>query len=507
MRTGGVGFEYAAALTAYVASNLVRRLKFSTRSATLQLPEQAVKHIYLNDSGISQSFDYFETGCGTGPGTWRSLSKHTVSSVKKQMARVPGPPAVIFRGSATDLPLSDGSMDVVVTDPPYTKMINYCDSSDLLYVWSKRALGGSHPWFGATTDPDGLQEKTLEAVVKRSPLGDDHRTESHYRTCITKAFEQARLKTRPGGMVSVVFGHGDPKAWEQVLTAITDAGLVLTGAWPASTEKGGKQTGEHITNTIMMACRPAAKSRSVGDIRTVEGRIRSEIAARVPGWDRDGLSDADQRMAAIGPAMEIAGTYSEVHDHTGIPVSIGLLLELAYKAVEDAADIRIDKFRLAEFDQRSRFALSWVRHHRRSSATPERARWQRLSYDVSEADVDGLLAKRRGGVRLAYGRETVKTLTLHPSSPVIDIALSVAAKGRSLSDIADLLHSLDRENDEMLWAAMAELARLVGEKDRDGNTWTWAIRQRRLIVVRAAHANAERRQRQDAATLDQDTLF
>ena len=54
---------------------------------------------------------------------------------------------------------------------------------------------------------------------------------------------------------------------------------------------------------------------------------------------------------------------------------------------------------------------------------------------------------------------------LHSTSAVIDIALAVAAEGRSLSDIADVLHLLDRENDEMLWAGMTELARLVGESD------------------------------------------
>ena len=46
-------------------------------------------------------------------------------------------------------------------------------------------------------------------------------------------------------------------------------------------------------------------------------------------------------------------------------------------------------------------------------------------------------------------------LDLHPSSAVIDIALAVAAEGRALAEIAEALHVLDRENDEMLWAAMS----------------------------------------------------
>ena len=220
-----------------------------------------------------------------------------------------------------DLPLPDGCLDAVVTDPPYDAMINYCDSSDLIYVWLKRALVTAHPWLGATTDPDGLQEKTNEAVIKCGKLGDDHRTEAHYKSCITKAFDQARLKVGAEGVVSLVFGHGDPDAWARVLTAISDAGLVLTGSWPCSTEKGGKQTGEYIDNTIMMACRAAAADRPVGDVRRVDDEVRAEIARRVSEWTDDGLADSDQRMAAIAPAMEVVGPLQRGSRLHGCPCS------------------------------------------------------------------------------------------------------------------------------------------------------------------------------------------
>ena len=176
MLNAGLSADYARALTGYAASNLVRRMKRSTRSATLGITRQDTGHIYYNDSGISHNFDYFETGCGSGPGTWGSLSLHTVRSLRKQLDRVNGKPVEVRRGSAMELPLPDGFLDAVVTDPPYDAMINYCDSSDLMYVWLKRALVTADPWFGVTTDTDGLQEKTQEAVIKRGLAEDDHRT-------------------------------------------------------------------------------------------------------------------------------------------------------------------------------------------------------------------------------------------------------------------------------------------------------------------------------------------
>ncbi|MXW60959.1 MAG: DUF1156 domain-containing protein [Acidimicrobiaceae bacterium] len=510
MSGAGIGADYVSTLAGYAASNLVRRMKYSSRCATLQVPSQKTGHIYYNDSGISHSFDYFETGCGEGPATWASLSVHTIRSLRKQLARVAGHPASLQRGSATALTMPDTSLDSVVTDPPYDSMINYCDSSDLMFVWLKRALTAADPWFGMTTDPGGLQEKMHEAVIKFTTVDDpDHRTEIHYRQTITKAFEQARRKVKPEGVVSIVFGHGDPPAWVRVLTAITDAGLVLTGSWPCSTEKGGKQTGEYIDNTIMMACRAAEQNRPLGDVRMVDEEIRAEIASRVPAWTNDGLADSDQRMAAIAPAMEVVGKYSEVRDFTGQPVPFDHFLGMAHRAVEEAADVRIDRFKLTDFDVRTRFALSWLRQHGRAIAPASEARWLRLSYDVTDDNVKGLLQKSKGGPKLAFGDEAVGELNLHPASPVVDIVLAVAAEGRSISDIAAVLHSLERADDEMLWAAMSEFARVLSESDRDGQTLTWAVRQRHLISERAARVRRETAERrlEEKQQDRQGTLF
>jgi len=382
-------------------------------------------------------------------------------------------------------------MDAVVTDPPYDNMINYCDSSDLFYVWLKRALATAMPWFGITSNPHGLQEKTNEAVITRCSKENDHRTEDHYKATVTKAFDQTRLKTHPDGVVSIVFGHGDPDAWTRVLTAITEAGLVLTGSWPCSTEQGGKQTGQFIDNTIMMATRAAQPNRPIGDLRLVTEQIREEIANRVPVWTEDGLADSDQRMAAIAPAMEVVGRYEEVLNFTGHQVPIETFLGLAHQAVEDAADVRIDKFRLVDFDERTRFALSWARLYGRRMGAGSAARWQRLSYDVTEADVAGILVKTKGGQRLAYGAESAEA-SLDIDSSLIDVLFAIARLGRDPREIATLLHTLGRETDGQLWAAMGEMARLVGETDRDGQTWTWTVRNRNFIREQAARTESDR---------------
>lgn len=504
----GISSNYTAALAGYAAANLVRRLKYSTRSSTLQIPSQKVGHIYFNDSGISHSFDYFETGCGEGPATWRSLVKHTVRNVGRQLSRMDGQPATIERGVAMQLSLPDGSLDAVVTDPPYDAMINYCDSSDLLFVWLKRALVTSHPWFGVTTDPDGLQEKTHEAVIKFGSVGDDHRTEEHYKTCIMKAFDQAKRKIKSDGVVSIVFGHGDPDAWNRLLTAITDAGLVLTGSWPCSTEKGGKQTGRHIDTTVMMSCRPAGRDRLDARMSEVDDELLEVIRERVPLWEADGMALADQMMASAGPAMETVGKYATIRNIDGTPVALDRYLPLARHYVQQVVDVRIDGLPLDTFDDRSQFALFWVRQHQRNLTAGSEIPWQKLASDIDDDTIHGLLHRDGKGFRLAYGREATTTELTNESS-IIDVCFTVARDGLSVSDIGARLQQLERADDGLVWAAMSYLGGELTDADDDGRVWNWAVRNRAAITAHSetVAVEVEAEAREDQARQAQQVLL
>ena len=107
-----------------------------------------------------------------------------------------------------------------MTDPPYDEMIAYADASDLFYVWLKRCLH-SHvgPNWPITADPHGTQEKTDEIIVKRvrGEAPDEHRTREHYDTLIAEAFAEMRRVVRDDGVVTIVFGHGEPEVWQRLL--------------------------------------------------------------------------------------------------------------------------------------------------------------------------------------------------------------------------------------------------------------------------------------------------
>jgi putative DNA methylase len=510
--------DYVAALAGYAASAFCRKLKRSTRGAALQpmlYPSSnrvATNHIFVNEASIAFGYDYFETALGDGPGTWPSIASDTIAVLRNQAARAPGRAAVVRQGTATSVPLPSSSLDAVVTDPPYDDMIDYSDASDLFYVWLKRALVSAYPDFGLTADPRGLQEKTEEIIVKDSGASvGDHRTREFYDAMLARSFAEARRVVRADGVVTVVFGHGDPEVWHRLLGAITAGGLYLTGSWPAKTESGGKAGSANIVTTLTLSCRLAPANRPPGRVDDVDDGVRREVRDRVPEWEKAGLALTDQLMASAGPAMEVVGRYSAVLDQLGEPIDTTRYLVLARRVVEAAAAIPIDDLPLETFDARTRFALFWVRLYGRGLAAKSEARWHAMVSDIALSEIDDILREGEGGkgVRLAFGREARSVVDA--TSSVIDIALGVAKAWPSgLNAVAEVLAAAGRDSeDPHLWAAIRFLSLRLPEADPDVQAWNGVVRGKRsvasatLAVVREQVARAAKLRQSD----DQLRLF
>lgn len=517
-RRAGVSVDYVAALAGYAASVVVRKLKRSTRGTAL-LPHRhptsnrvQTDHVFSNESSVAFSYDYFETGIGFGPGTWPSVGSDTLAVLRNQSTRFRGTPALTRQGTATSLPLPASSVDAVVTDPPYDDMIDYSDASDLFYVWLKRALASTHPDFGLTADPRGVQEKAEEIIVKRGGAAvGDHRTREFYDKMLARSFAEARRLVRDDGVVTIVFGHGDPEVWHRLLGAITAGGLYLTGSWPAKTEAGGRAGSANIVTTLTLSCRPAPADRSAGRVDDVDDEVRREVRDRVPEWEKANLALTDQLMASAGPAMEVVGRYSAVLDQLGEPIDTTRYLVLARRAVEEGAAIKIEDLPLETFDARTRFALFWVRLYGRGLAPKSEARWQAMVSDIALPKINDILREGDGGkgVRLAFGREA--TRPIDETSAVIDVALAMArAWPEGLNAVAQILAASGRDSeDPHLWAAIGFLSARLPEADPDVQAWNGTVRGRRTVasatlgVVKEQLARATTKKRSD----DQMRLF
>jgi len=472
--------DYARALTGYGAAVLARKIRRSTRGCTLDVSRLGVHDIFATESSLNFSFDYFEVGLANGPGSWESVSEGTLSALNGIMPSTSAVPCQVTRGSALSLPfLRDRSISAVITDPPYGAMIDYTDASDLFYVWIKRALAGTWPELGMTAHELGVQEKQEEIIVKKGGTSNnDHRDERHYCTLITEAFREIGRIVAADGVVTIVFGHGELEAWKRLITAIHDAGLVLTAAWPAKTEPGGRAGFTNIVTTLTIACRPAPASRPLGRKGAIESAIKAEVKRRYPDWERGGLAPADMLMAAVGPAMEIAGRYSQVLDARGEAYEICEFLPLACAAVREALAIKIDHQPLEAFDARTGFALWWVQMYGRQPQPKSELRWQALASSVDLASIRDLVTDASKGVRFIASQEYRRKIDAE--SAVIDVALGLAAASREgLQAIVQVLVAAKREPDDVyLWATIRFLADQLVVNDPDAISFTLVLRAR-----------------------------
>lgn len=487
--------DYVRALTGYAAAVVARKIRRATRGCTLDPKLNKVNDLFATESSLNFSFDYFEVGLADGPGSWASVADGTLKALESTMPLHSSVPCEVTRGSAISLPFRDRSITAVVTDPPYDAMIDYSDASDLFYVWIKRALVDAWPELGMTAHEFGVQEKQEEIIVKKGGTSNnDHRDRQHYDSLITKAFGEAQRVVTEDGVVTIVFGHGEPEVWQRLLTAIHDAGLVLTGAWPAKTEAGGKVGFTNIVTTLTMACRPAPSGRPIGRKGVVEAEIKSEIKKRYLDWERWGLAPADMLMAAAGPAMEAVGRYSEVLDAKGDPVDIYTFLPLARAAVQEAMAVEINHEPLDAFDTRTRFALWWVRLYGRQAQAKSELRWQALASSLDLTTVRDLVADAGKGVCFITSRDHVGKI--NGDSAVIDVALALAAASEEgLQAMGQVLVASGRTGDDAhLWSAIQFLADRLPGNDPDSVALTRVLRTRTGISNAAESVAASKRE-------------
>lgn len=507
LQAADLSADYVDALTAYAASNLVRKLRRSTRGSGIDLHGNrqgtgqnriGVNHIFADQSKVAFQHDYLEVGPDSGPGTWLSVAESGWNALAKVLAESRnGSPARVRRASAVALPFRDSTVDAVVCDPPYYNMIDYGDASDLFHVWLKRILWDVFPdLFGV----DGLQDKTDEIIVKNGTARGEHRTREFYEQMLGRAFSEARRVLRTDGHLVVVFGHSDPDAWRRLLGALHDAGFVVTSSWPSRTESGNTGVAT-IKVTVTIGCRVASADRPVATAAQVDREVTEAVKAAVREWDQDGLALTDQLMAAYGPAMAVYGRYAKILKPDGTTAELDRYLTLARTAVRDATALKLDELPLETFDAPSRFAVFWQRLYGRTDVPKGEARFLAQADNLRLEDMRGaLLTETKSGFRLRLDAPSQVT----DKSSTFEVARAMAdAWDRGATEaVASVLTAADRQpNDAHLWAVVGEIVRQVPPSDAVARALTAVQRNAGTITTLAQRAAADRRDDSDQLAL------
>ena len=133
------------------------------------------------------------------------------------------PRFLLLQGSSTQLDLPDGSVDFIVTDPPYFDSVQYSDLAAFFRVWLRHLLPDAADW----------EHDTRESAVDPHQLDG----ESRYTELMTGIFGECRrvLKEENGRFI-FTFHHWNPKGWAALTVALQKAGFALVNRYVVHSE-------------------------------------------------------------------------------------------------------------------------------------------------------------------------------------------------------------------------------------------------------------------------------
>ena len=393
--------------------------------------------------------------------------------------------------------IEDGSIDVVVMDPPYYANVMYAELSDFFYVWLKRTAGHVFPELFRRHLTDKDNEAVANPARFKGEKGASVLAGRDYQERMASIFAECRRTLKPGGVMTLMFTHKETGAWDALTKGLMEAGFAITASWPINTEAEGSL---HIKNkaaaksTIFLVCRPR-----IGDFEAaqdlywedVEPQIAKAVRTRVKEFQEAGITGVDLYLAAFGPALEEfsrhwplqRGTPREIPEERRRRQQQVLFEEEwdPYAATpEDALDAarrEVKRWRLeqlthlkahADLDPATAFfVLAWDAFKAPMFSYDEANRLARAVGVDLDKDVIGRLAEKKGSDILLWdSAHRAAKGTLGPvdgARGMIDSIHHAAhtARGSSLADAQEMLANTQVDQDRRFFTALEAILEVL----------------------------------------------
>ncbi|MDO8937745.1 MAG: DUF1156 domain-containing protein [Methylicorpusculum sp.] len=223
-------------------------------------------------------------------------------------------------GSSTELiQYKTGTFDLIVTDPPFSDLLQYAEFADFFYVWLRLVLKDKYPEnFSGEYTP-----KTLEAVANSARHPDD--ADVFYKRILTQCWQEAYRLLKPGGILSFTFHHSEDEPWVDVLESLFDSGFYLEATYPIRSDetKGDKSQfgSQKIEYDIIHVCRKRTEEPSRISWARLRRRILSDVRQLqdiLEHHQNEGLPKADIQVIKRGKALEyFSRHYGQVYVEEG----------------------------------------------------------------------------------------------------------------------------------------------------------------------------------------------
>jgi putative DNA methylase len=214
--------------------------------------------------------------------------------------------ADLICSSSSDLgDIAAGSVDLVVTDPPFGDNLFYSDLANFFHVWIRLPLRVDFPQMFDPTETPNAQEALAPRILP------DEEANDYYKVRLTACWAEAFRVLRDGGLLAFTFHHSEDAQWAIVLESLFDAGFLLEQTFPIASDEqkgeGGQFGAKGTEYDIIHVCRkrlseplPVSWAKMRQWVKAELGRLRFLLAS----YKARELSDADIRVILRGKALE-----------------------------------------------------------------------------------------------------------------------------------------------------------------------------------------------------------
>ena len=190
---------------------------------------------------------------------------------------------LILNGDSSNLPLPTGSVDAVVTDPPYFDFVHYSELSDFFFAWLSPALNDRYPWMAREDSSDRGEVQ--------------HKAPRVFACQLAAVLTEACRVLRDDGVLAFSFHHSRAEGWAAIYEAINKAGLAVVAAHPVHAELRSASpkiaAKNPISLDVILVCRKKIffnnQLHAVNDISQAVDLIVSRLQAaglRISAGDR-----------------------------------------------------------------------------------------------------------------------------------------------------------------------------------------------------------------------------
>ncbi|MBF7084228.1 DUF1156 domain-containing protein [Desulfallas sp. Bu1-1] len=203
--------------------------------------------------------------------------------------------------SSTFSDLPSGSLDAVLTDPPYYANVQYAELMDFCYVWLRRLVKDDSGVFNKSSTRDE-NELTGNITMERGL--------SRFTEGLATVFIKMAAALKRGAPLVFTYHHNTIEAYLPVAVAVLDAGLTCSASIPCPAEMGASihinGTGSSVIDTVFV-CRSTGsvpRRTIVFTPEEIAGLVHEDLKLLQAGNIK--LTRGDIRCVAYGHLVRLA---------------------------------------------------------------------------------------------------------------------------------------------------------------------------------------------------------